>query len=171
MGPPHDRPGDGLAGTHRGMTMSTVSLPPHGITRHPRLRASLREWHLARHAMAQPVAALVTAEHRWQQTTHGRLEPTCQQPCAVDTLPLYRDRLVIHHSHTFSRRLSTTAHALPNTLRTVTMRGTSCGGLRCMAVGDRVLRLGTRRTAPWRVRVANPWAWLLEGMSPCIHRP
>jgi hypothetical protein len=53
---------------------------------------------------------------------------------------------------------------------TLQWRGTPCGGLRCMAVGDRVRRLAARHTAPWRVRGAHPWAGLWEVMSPCIHR-
>jgi predicted nucleic acid-binding protein len=35
-----------------------------------------------------------------------------------------------------------------------------------LTTDDRVLRLATRHTAPRRVRVANPLAWLLEVMSP-----
>ena len=63
--------------------------------------------------MAEPVAALMTAETRWQRTTLGSLEPTRQQSCAVATSPLYRDRLVVQRPYTWRTRMGRFHHVMP----------------------------------------------------------
>jgi hypothetical protein len=62
--------------------------------------------------MAEPVADLVSAEPRWQQATRGSLEPTRQQPCAVDTSPLYLDRLAVQLPHTWRTRMDRFHHVI-----------------------------------------------------------
>jgi hypothetical protein len=64
-------------------------------------------------AMAEPVAALVTAAQRWQRTTHGSLESTPRQPCAVDIAPVYRDRRVVQLPYTWRTRMGRFHHVLP----------------------------------------------------------